>query len=149
MDGIFYLFVFSFPSPSPALRGDVELGRVLIEAGADPNIRNRRNFSVLHNAVGKGETAFVAMLLKTSKCEINARDEFDNTPLSIAVINAKLDCVELLLTAGADVNCRDTKGGGFFIFFFPMIFFIHNSQLTTHNSQLIHFLCAFVCVELN
>ncbi len=45
-------------------RRDVEIVRMLLEAGADPNARQERGFVPLHDAAANGNAALVELLLK-------------------------------------------------------------------------------------
>lgn len=42
--------------------------------------------------------------------EIDHGDQFGRTPLMFTILADRLECAELLLRAGANVNCKD-KGG--------------------------------------
>lgn len=46
----------------------------------------------------------------TASGEVDAGDQFGRTPLMYCVLADRLDCAEVLLKAGAQVNFRD-KGG--------------------------------------
>jgi ankyrin repeat protein len=45
-------------------RRDVEIAKMLLEAGADPNARQERGFVPLHDAAANGNAALVELLLK-------------------------------------------------------------------------------------
>jgi ankyrin repeat protein len=45
-------------------RRDVEIVKMLLEAGADPNARQERGFAPLHDAAANGHAALVELLLK-------------------------------------------------------------------------------------
>ena len=49
-------------------------------------------------------------ILLENYSEIHARDDFDNTPLHLAVKNSNYDICKLLLEFGADVNACDQWG---------------------------------------
>jgi ankyrin repeat protein len=49
-------------------------------------------------------------ILLENHYEIHARDDFDNTPLHLAVKNSNYDICKLLLEFGADVNACDQWG---------------------------------------
>uniref|UniRef100_A0A0E0QN17 Uncharacterized protein n=1 Tax=Oryza rufipogon TaxID=4529 RepID=A0A0E0QN17_ORYRU len=72
--------------------------RYLLDHGADPMIVGKSG-SPLHAAAGKGH------------CEIPDKVfNLDDTPLNMAISSKSLECVKLLIQAGADVNFRDSNG---------------------------------------
>ena len=73
--------------------------------GADVNMKNDNGVWFLLVASGHGNARTVNLLLEKG-IDVNITDDYDynNTALSIAVINAKYDVVELLLEKGADIN---------------------------------------------
>jgi ankyrin repeat protein len=79
-----------------------EAVRTLLEAGADPNVKARGNFP-LHEAVRGdwGSPTSVRVLLEYG-AEVDARDDQGWTPLMAAADGGELDCIWLLLAAGAD-----------------------------------------------
>lgn len=52
------------PLGTAAFRGDAESGRVLLEAGADPNGRGEGGFTPLHSASQNGDAELVDLLLE-------------------------------------------------------------------------------------
>lgn len=57
----------------------------------------------------------IAIMLRIDKLtasgqEIDHGDQFGRTPLMFTILADRLECAELLLRAGANVNCKD-KGG--------------------------------------
>jgi uncharacterized protein len=93
-----------------AFFGGPEVARVLLDAGADPNIRSENDFSVtpLHSAVA-GQSK-VALLLIERGAEVNVRQRHGWTPLHGAADHGDEDVVEALLAAGADASA--THDGG-------------------------------------
>jgi len=94
---------------------NLEVGRFLIESGADVNSINTRKETPLHHAVqGKGEKGkeFVNMLID-AKADVNAGSNSGGTPL-IGTFYAKtphtMDYVRTLHQAGADVKCQNARG---------------------------------------
>ena len=87
--------------------GNEDLVRMLIEAGADPNVPVKPDFRVgthLTFAVGLGNTEIVEMLLEAG-ADPNAVDteqHYDQTPLSLAIAAGNEDLVLMLIEAGAD-----------------------------------------------
>jgi cytohesin len=87
---------------------DVAKARSLIESGADVNRRTPYGTTPLDRAVIAGFKDIVELLIAKG-ANVNAKDNWDWTPLHSAVYGHK-DIVELLIAKGANVNARN--GGG-------------------------------------
>lgn len=76
--------------------------RALLEAGADPNLKAKGGYP-LHEAVhGDWGSPIAVRLLLEYGAEVDARDENGQTPLMVAADHGELECIWLLLQAGAD-----------------------------------------------
>ena len=97
-------------------RVDAGLIRLLLEAGADPNVKDG-DAILLHQVMGWDEpdlSEVVAILLEKG-AQVNARDSIRMTALHLAMVNGyqagkNPQVVKLLLDAGADVNAQDQRG---------------------------------------
>ncbi|MEG4173133.1 MULTISPECIES: ankyrin repeat domain-containing protein [unclassified Microcoleus] len=83
--------------------GFKELVQQLIKDGANIVIRDSINRTPLHYAATK-EVATLLML------DINARDQYGDTPLHLAVQNNRPEIVSLLIANGAKVNVENASG---------------------------------------
>jgi hypothetical protein len=90
-----------------ALRDDEEMVRLLVEARADPNVRNSRGETALLLAAGR--VPGIVRRLLAARADPNARDHEGQTPL-IAAASSHPESVRLLLAAGADVAGEDNYG---------------------------------------
>lgn len=98
------------PLMQAVLYGDAESVRVLLESGADPNIRNEAGTTALMWAVNDLKKT---RLLLDRGADVNARSEDSRTPLLIAAgRSGSRDVVKLLLDRGADINARSPGLGG-------------------------------------
>ena len=97
----------------------VDFIRLLLEAGADPNVSDDYEFTTpLHGISWGGRMdkeaeradAEIARLLLEAGADPNARDKWDYTPLHAAATSGRADIVRLLLDAGADPDAQ-TIGG--------------------------------------
>ena len=95
---------------------DVSVITMLIEAGADPNVRDSRNYAPLHLAAGRPEVAVTTALLEGG-ADLHARATgfgyewgWDHTPLHMAAANENPAVAAALLEAGADVADRGWDG---------------------------------------
>ena len=107
--------------------------RYLLDAGANPDLRDHRGRTPLHMAAYAGNFLIVSYLIDSLGADVNARDHGGNTPLHEAVRGAKpiggvvgtgegevetegeqvrydLRIVELLLQRGADPTLRNREG---------------------------------------
>ena len=79
-----------------------------ILAADDPNARDSRGETPLHQAAALGHTQTVRNLLDTG-ADPNARDNRDWTPLHLAASYGRIETVRTLLDAGADPKVRDKR----------------------------------------
>jgi len=64
--------------------------------------------TLLHLASGQESDIFVEYLL--GFIDKNSSDCFGRTPLHISASKNNMDCLKLLISAGADINCRSKSG---------------------------------------
>ncbi|MFT4327646.1 MAG: ankyrin repeat domain-containing protein [Wolbachia pipientis] len=94
-----------------AQKGDVELGRRLLECGANIEIKSKTKVggdTALHLAARNGHKDFVKLLLD-SGANVNSVSSTGSrvTPLHEAVYYGHLDVAELLIDRGAAVDAKD------------------------------------------
>lgn len=133
MDGVGY------PPLTCAVRtGDIRLVRLLLDAGARPNVRNMHNETPLMNSSYRRFDEITALLSSMSEdpnedpealisaaksgdlgllrslvdhgAALEARDKADNTALIWAAANGQAAAVSLLLSHGADASAVDANG---------------------------------------
>ena len=87
---------------------DLDMIRLLAEAGADINAINEVGEWALRNAAWRGDTKSVAYLLSVG-AKSNLTDT-GQTAIHMAVCSDNLAVVRLLLESGADLNTTDVDG---------------------------------------
>lgn len=102
-----------------ALAGDVELAKLLMSYGADPNILSKDRETTLMAACGTGfingyhrqrtpaERLELVKLLIEKGQDVNAADNYGITPLMVAANLGDLEIVEYLVSKGADLEAHD------------------------------------------
>jgi uncharacterized protein len=87
--------------------GKTAVVRLFLQAGIDPNVGDRRGFTALMHAAGRGDVPMMEMLLKAGAA-VNARTRTGGgTALSWAAGDGQLAALRLLLKAGAAKNTLD------------------------------------------
>jgi len=87
----------------------LDLLRILLDGGGDPNAGDVFGTTPLHDASLKNATT-VARLLIEAGADMNVRDQFGNTPLHQACGCGSKNMVGLLLSHGADVTVVNNFG---------------------------------------
>ncbi|KAH6934284.1 hypothetical protein HPB50_022864 [Hyalomma asiaticum] len=89
-----------------------EMLELLINSGADVNIRNKRKYTPIHVAVNKQHVRCVRVLTNYSgRLDANAQDKYGDTPLHDAVEKKRLDILDLLLNVPTiDMNVKNKSG---------------------------------------
>lgn len=83
---------------------EIGTAKILIEAGANVNVKIRNNETPLHRASRIGSAELVKLLLAAKACP-NAQDAWGRTPLHEATTwHGGTQIVDMLITAGAIVN---------------------------------------------
>lgn len=89
---------------------DYRIALLLLQKGADPNLRDQEGNTALMAAVNSGNVEVIPLLLKV-KANINQGNVSGETPLIRAVQRRDLQLVRTLLTAGADPDKADSLAG--------------------------------------
>ena len=83
-----------------------EVVELLIEHGADVNIKNDKDYMAIHFAAWHGKTDTVQILLAAGS-EFDPQTEDKNTPLAFAANGGDLDTMKVFLPLGCNVNNVD------------------------------------------
>nr|XP_022906435.1 rabankyrin-5 [Onthophagus taurus] len=89
--------------------GKKNLVPILIKGGADVNVRNGKDFTLLHQAILK-EDSEIALFLLELGADMNAKTTEYETPLQLAIHCRLGDVVDALCTRGVDTSAPDRLG---------------------------------------
>ncbi len=85
---------------------NVEIAKLLVKNGADINAKNNNGDTPLHGAAYAGDVKIAKLLVKNG-ADVNAKNNNGDTPLHIV---RNVDIAKLLIENGADVNARNDNG---------------------------------------
>jgi cytochrome c2 len=103
-------FLAGSPLHIAAVRGKDQVIGILIENGADLNTVEFGNSATpLHWAALAGHINTAERLIAAG-ADLDARTDFDDTPLIVALDNGKLDVAKALIEAGADILTENDLG---------------------------------------
>lgn len=90
--------------------GQNRIAKMLIEKGADTNLKSMLYSTPLHQASGyRGSSEMVKLLIENG-ADVNAKDSKGNTPLYNAIDAARVSIAKILLENGADINAKNYLG---------------------------------------
>ena len=93
-----------------AVRCNPGIAKLLLKAGANPNLTNEQGVGPLYLAISNGSTEMVELLL-AGGAQPNVAREDGETALMTAARLGQVDVVKMLLKRGADVNAREKRFG--------------------------------------
>ena len=98
------------PLMKASSKGNTPVVKLLLDNGANENMKDNKGQLALHFASDKGHTDCITMLLKSQKTNINESATPNMfTPLLMAVANDEEDACKCLIELGADINCIDSN----------------------------------------
>ncbi|MDQ6707619.1 MAG: ankyrin repeat domain-containing protein, partial [Acidobacteriota bacterium] len=92
------------------VRCNLELAKLLLEAGANPNLANEQGIGPLNIAITNGSPGMVELLLGKG-ADANIARESGETPLMTAARLGQIEIMKMLLDYHADVNVREKRFG--------------------------------------
>lgn len=88
---------------------DYSIFRMLVDSGANLNVRYEKGRTILYQAIDKGKINAVKILLENG-AEVNSRDDNGITPLIFSFIDDnRYDIIEELIDYGAEIEAEDDK----------------------------------------
>lgn len=95
------------------LKGDLEIIKILVEKGADFNLKDNKNNTTFHYITSSNnqESAkeIAELLIKKGEFECNAENNDSNTPLHFACIQKFQKIAKLLVQNKSDVNLQNNE----------------------------------------
>lgn len=93
-----------------AAGGDLEVVNVLVQRGADVNVKDKKGYTALFHATEAMYYDVALVIMNQPSLDANARGLNGSTALINYVWRDRKDAVEKLLERGADVNAQDADG---------------------------------------
>uniref|UniRef100_A0A7N4NGK8 E3 ubiquitin-protein ligase MIB2 n=1 Tax=Sarcophilus harrisii TaxID=9305 RepID=A0A7N4NGK8_SARHA len=94
-----------------ALKGNVlAVRRILVRARQLADTKKDDGFTALHLAALNNHREVAEILIKEGRCDVNLRNNRHQLPLHLAVTQAHVALLLLLVSAGSDVNAEDEAG---------------------------------------
>ena len=92
---------------------DCELAKIIINNGADLDIKDRNGNTALHYCVYYKNYKLMELLIKEG-ADLNIQDNNGNTPLQLSVMRGYTNFSNLLINNGADKNIKNFNGENFY-----------------------------------
>jgi ankyrin repeat protein len=89
--------------------GAIEIVKILLDAGADPDFSEDEAWTSLHFAVQEGDVQIVKSLVKRG-ADLEARNTMRDTPLMMAVRLGGREVARALLEGGCKPDLREARG---------------------------------------
>ncbi len=93
--------------------GDHAMAKLLIENGADINIKNNKNRNVFYDALSYNNDSFIEYLLNFDELELNELDSEKSTYFDHKSVKHNKDLALKLIERGADPTIQSQKGKSF------------------------------------
>lgn len=96
-----------------------ELRSIFRVIPSDAGMKKKRSFAVIpmniYVACKKGDIQTVLKLIRSGTCNINDKDENDNTPLYYAILCGYASLVKILVKNGASVDWQSSEGQRYYL----------------------------------
>uniref|UniRef100_A0A915DPH9 Osteoclast-stimulating factor 1 n=1 Tax=Ditylenchus dipsaci TaxID=166011 RepID=A0A915DPH9_9BILA len=104
-----YVLRIEFPLHEAAKRGNFELLEECLKNNVSVNSLDKSGSTALYWAAHGGHSKMVHFLLNVPKICISSQNKIGDTPLHAASWKNRLECVEMLVEAGADVHSKNKE----------------------------------------
>ncbi len=99
----------NMPLHLAASGGNLEIVKMLVEAGADVNAGDNENDTPLHISAMDTSKAAISYYLLEHGASVNYEDQFKTTPFHFAAIGGDIALISLMLDKGANVNAANAN----------------------------------------
>ena len=93
-----------------AYLGAIEIARVLLDNGADPDIRTKRGKNVMHMASEGNQPSIMVFFMAYHAQDVFSADELGSTPLHWACYSGSEEALMFLLSSKAVIDVQDKEG---------------------------------------
>ncbi|CAK5112039.1 unnamed protein product [Meloidogyne enterolobii] len=104
------LELIEFPLHEAAKMGDCNFLRECLENKVSVNSLDRSSSTALHWAAYTGHFDILEILLTISNVAISAQNKLGDTPLHAASSKGRIECVQLLVDSGANLQIKNSQG---------------------------------------
>lgn len=88
---------------------DLEITKLFLAAGINPDAKDEEGFTVLMQAVQAGDMGIIEALLSNG-ADVNAHDAKGSSALHLAILIGNNESARILVRKGADVNAANNEG---------------------------------------
>ncbi|KFA79048.1 hypothetical protein S40288_08774 [Stachybotrys chartarum IBT 40288] len=92
-----------------AVKGSSSMMKLLLDNGANPNVRDKTGKTAVMLASVKGYNLILGLLLDRG-AEIDTKNDEGDTPILLTLQRGYLETVKLLIERGADINIKNEMG---------------------------------------
>ena len=89
--------------------GQEEIVNMLVDAGADCDLKDSEGWTAVHTASDKGNGNIIKKLI-VGGGDVSSKDNYKRTPLHLSSMNGHTECVGILLEEGASAGVKSVVG---------------------------------------
>lgn len=98
------------PLHRAAMRGNMDMCKLLLELRADPAIRDTHGAVPLHLVASRGRPRIADLLLAYDESSATARDNNERTPCHMAALKGHLTVIQMLVEVRASLTAQERDG---------------------------------------
>lgn len=106
---------------------NLEGARLLLEGGANPNVRPEHNAAPMEAAAGQSADVLKLLIKYGGDVNLRSKTTFGYTPLHGANIGNNVEATKLLISSGANLEATDS--GGLTPFFHALVIFHYDQAI--------------------
>ncbi len=90
-------------------RGRFDIAEILIKRGADTNIKDAANNSLIHLVMRECEDTRAVDFFHENKFDFNVKNKYGETPLFLMILNNKTAAMKYFIEKGADIKAAESN----------------------------------------